>query len=496
MDRKNCNSIIHVNELELQNFISNDLYVIIINKTTNSHKLTCDFFKNSLENNNNLINNNLNLNTNNSLNSLTHLRFSDDINKKIFDLINLNLFKSFSFHENNLINNNINISNSQLKHLLYTYRNKNFPKNETYLTNLFNYKIKLSEDKNMKEKCFCLAKGEYFNPQTNNVEKYLIYSTDFQLNLFTSSKHIYIDGTFKSVPSNYYQLVTLHCFNKLTQKVLPVIFILMNFKTGTLYNNVFSKIREIILLNNYKYKFKNLQSDFEIAIINELTKVLNPEINLMGCFFHYIKALWSKLKELKIKIFKYKIYYDYLIKTFKYLIFIEDTRRISFFNLFSILFIETFINTYTETNDKKYFIKFINYYRKVWLNYKQIWGDLNTDINFTRTNNPCEIYHRRVNELISLKNPKIFYFVDSLFLLSKKYYKDYISHLGTPNKKIKNCFLNHTNNLELFNNAINSFLEHKQLSILFEEIYYKDFYKDDFFDELDNFYYDEEEENI
>ena len=52
----------------------------------------------------------------------------------------------------------------------------------------------------MKEKCFCLAKSEYLNPQTNQIEKYLIYSTDFQLNLFTSSKHVYIDGTFKCVP--------------------------------------------------------------------------------------------------------------------------------------------------------------------------------------------------------------------------------------------------------------------------------------------------------
>ena len=296
---------------------------------------------NNNPNNNILPNNNL---INNNSNSLTHLRLSDDVNKKLFDLINLNLFKSFSFHENNLLNNNIQISKNQLKHLLNIYRNKNFPNNDIYLNNLFNYKYKLSDDKNISEKCFCLAKTEYINPQTNKVEKYLIYSTDFQLKLFVASKHIYIDGTFKSVPSSFYQLLTIHSFNKLTQKIIPVVFILMNAKTGNLYHNVFLKLKEILLLSDYKFNFTHLQSDFESAIINEFKKVFNLEIIVNGCYFHYIKALWFKLRDLKIKKYKYKKYYHYLIKTFKFLIFIEDELRIYFFNTFSVLFIEIYIN--------------------------------------------------------------------------------------------------------------------------------------------------------
>ena len=268
----------------------------------------------------------------------------------------------------------------------------------------------------------------------------------------------------------------------------------MNCKSSNLYYNVFLKIKEIINLSGYKYKFTNLQSDFESAIINEFKNVFSININIMGCFFHYVKALWAKLKELKIKIFKYKEYYDYLIKTLKYLIFLEDNIRITFFNLFSNLFIEIFINTYIEINDKQYFIKFINYYRKVWLNYKQFWDIDNNEINFTRTNNPCEIFHRRVNEFISLKNPKISFLIDSLFLLSKKYYLDYISNLGSPNKKIKNCLNIHLNTLELFKNSVNSFLEHKQLSLFFEEEYFKETEKDILITDLNDFYFDNDEE--
>ena len=169
--------------------------------------------------------------------------------------------------------------------------------------------------------------------------------------------------------------------------------------------------------------------------------------------------------------------------------------RIYFFNTFSVLFIEIYINNYIENNDKKIFIKFINYYRKFWLNYKQLWGDLTSEINFTKTNNPCENFYRRLNELIFFKNPKIYYLVDNLFLLSKKYYLNYITNLGSPNKKIKNCLNLHLNTLNEFKTAIDSFLEHKQLNKLFENKYYLEITEKNEFNDLDNYYFDEENEN-
>ena len=57
MNRKNCNSIIYVNKSELQNYISNNLYATVISETVNDHKITCDYFKNTADNNTNSINN-------------------------------------------------------------------------------------------------------------------------------------------------------------------------------------------------------------------------------------------------------------------------------------------------------------------------------------------------------------------------------------------------------------------------------------------------------
>ena len=59
----------------------------------------------------------------------------------------------------------------------------------------------------------------------------------------------------------------------------------------------------------------------------------------------------------------------------------------------------------------------------------------NDDFNFTRTNNSYEIFHRRLNDLISFKKTKISYFVDILFNINKNYYQEYIMHLGSPHKK-------------------------------------------------------------
>ena len=70
----------------------------------------------------------------------------------------------------------------------------------------------------------------------------------------------------------------------------------------------------------------------------------------------------------------------------------------------------------------KNYTAFINYYQNFWLRYTQIWSKYKVDVKFTRTNNPCEIFHKHLNELISLKNPRISFLVENLFNLINKYY--------------------------------------------------------------------------
>ena len=71
------------------------------------------------------------------------------------------------------------------------------------------------------------------------------------------------------------------------------------------------------------------------------------------------------------------------------------------------------------------YVAFFNYYEKQWLNYEQSWNDINIKFNFTRTNNPCETFHRRLNAFVEIKNPRLSYLAHCFFEITKKYYLSY-----------------------------------------------------------------------
>lgn len=446
-DRKNCHSIIHITESELEKFLVNKNYNITILKTSKEHSTQCNYSR-LRGGEQEVLTQDVNID---------HLNFNSEINKKLLFLIDSNLFKPFSFHFDNLIKNNINISRNQLKNLLSIYRNSKYPKDEIYLNNIFSYKNKIFDSEDILAKCFCLAKLEYKNFKTDKIEKILIYSTDFQLNLISNSNQVYIDGTFKIAPKDYKQVLILFSFNNLINKVVPCIFVILNRKTETIYQNTFKKIKDIFDELNFTVSFKYLQCDFEKALFKSFLKVFGENVTFQGCFFHYVKALWDNLKSFGLFKNKYSCYNIKLIKSLKFLIFLEEKERKDFFNRFKLLFIEYFINTYVEIDDRKGYIKFINYYQNNWISFSQFWGNLTSRENFTRTNNYCEIFNRRLNEEVSLTGPKISYLADILFNFSKRYYQEVITSLGTPIKRSKLNFTEHNQILSDYKDAIFEF---------------------------------------
>ena len=73
------------------------------------------------------------------------------------------LFKPFSFHKLLLEQNNIQITDNQLKYHLDIVRNHNYPLDNIYLQNCFNYNFNLTKNLNYLNLPFILAKIEYFN---------------------------------------------------------------------------------------------------------------------------------------------------------------------------------------------------------------------------------------------------------------------------------------------------------------------------------------------
>ena len=243
----------------------------------------------------------------------------------------------------------------------------------------------------------------------------MIFSTDFQLNLLSNSAHLYLDGTFKCTPHNFYQLLTIHSFNQLNNLITPAIFVLMTSKEHKSYIRVLEAIKKLLAERNYIYKWDKVQCDFEKAIKNAFLETFDMDINFLGCYFHYIKALYAKLKSTGLFKKRLKDFNNKLMFILKYLPFIDSPLVLEFSPLFIELISENEIKVNMEASEIIGYKRFFKYFHKNWLNYKQIW-DTNkiTKENFTRTNNLCEVFHRHLNSKISISNPRLSYLVGVL----------------------------------------------------------------------------------
>ena len=108
---------------------------------------------------------------------------------------------------------------------------------------------------------------------------------------------IYIDGTFKSVPKKYYQILNIAWYYKEINGIIPIFMILMTGKNEYLYNKVLHDVKLILKDNGIDLKSipKRFMVDFEQGLINSVKKNFENS-TIDGCFFHFVKLLWNKAK--------------------------------------------------------------------------------------------------------------------------------------------------------------------------------------------------------
>ena len=101
----------------------------------------------------------------------------------------------------------------------------------------------------------------------------------------------------------------------------------------------------------------------------------------------------------------------------KYLPYINITLKSNFFSLLKILFINNMNEIEIESQHKKNYCSYFNYYEKCWITYEQNFNNLNEEKEsiLNRTNNTCESYHSHLNSIVGLKEPRISYLVQVLF---------------------------------------------------------------------------------
>jgi len=101
------------------------------------------------------------------------------------------------------------------------------------------------------------------------------------------------DGTFRCVPKGFKQCYICVLFDCATELYLPVFMSLMQSKSELAYYHV---IQEWICQSDWKMEASSKHCDFELAAIKSLENQF-PDAPLVGCHFHWVKAIIDWLKE-------------------------------------------------------------------------------------------------------------------------------------------------------------------------------------------------------
>ena len=370
-----------------------------------------------------------------------------------------NIDKPLTWHVGNMKELNFDMSNEKIRNILQYQREKKFPYDNQFLFNMENITLTLNyENKNP----FCFEINKFINPKCNNrEEKYVIYSSKYQLKHFCESSIIYIDNNYKICPKGYYQVMTILSYNPETKRHLPVLFVPMSHKSKMCYKYVFKSIKNIIKDNGliFDENGKIIISDFDYSLRIELKKNFK-NATLKGCFFHFVKKLWIKAKRLGLCKKDNIQYTDIVIFAMKLICLIKSDYMNEFINELDSYIIklpENLVNNYKN---------FMNYYKDIWFKSKFIHFDKIQESEYLhRINNICESYHNKLSNSIDYFYPKMASLVKELKDISISYF---IQSISNKEEVIETKQKRHHYDQDLEENDNDIYIDKNS----FEEMYY------------------------
>lgn len=244
------------------------------------------------------------------------------------------------------------------------------------------------------------VKIPYF-PKNKNIlcatQEFVILANNPMLKHLSAAKQWFLDATFKVAPQNFKQILNIIIYIPHLNIYYPACHIFMSHKTEELYSMAFQCLKQVALnIGNFVLEPKIIMCDFEQAMRKSITKLF-PQINLSGCYFHFVKALYDKLTKLGLRKKTYKPKCQVLISYIQLLSHCPQDARETLFAELEAKF----------KNEDKKFSQFFKYFRKNWLKnpfMDELYTALETDddIKFIRTNNPCETFHLFLGNLYIL----------------------------------------------------------------------------------------------
>ncbi|CAB4439709.1 unnamed protein product [Rhizophagus irregularis] len=248
-------------------------------------------------------------------------------------------------------------------------------------------------------------------------EKVLIFTTTSNIKYLAQSNFWLADGTFKTVPTIFRQLYTIHgsIGSNENSRIMPLVYALMSNKSEVAYRALFQELIDFGYEHDVDLQPQFIITDFEIAAINAIRAEFQGVQN-KGCHFHLSQNIYRKVQELGLTVqYGTDETFSLLIRHIPALAFLphnnipsafDELRAImpeeanSIMEWFEIYYIRGRIRRTTRSG---------NIIRSDPLFPPSIWSVTdNIEYTFPRTQNVVEAWHRRWNTLVGHAHIGIF----------------------------------------------------------------------------------------
>lgn len=220
-----------------------------------------------------------------------------------------------------------------------------------------------------------------------------------------------MDGTFRSCPSPFSQLYTIHIQSLISMSTVPVLYAFLPSKTKSIYTLLFNEIRNAALKYELVLNPKFITVDYEKGAIGALKNVF-PNATVKGCNFHFNQCVFRKIQDIGLQ----QEYYssaDDDSNSVKRLV--QESGALAFMPLDEIN--ELWCKTMDKFDNLPRAHDFFNYFTETWIDdrclfSRSLWNYYN--FNGSRTTNGCEGWHHRLNSNINSSSPNLFRVIDEL----------------------------------------------------------------------------------
>ncbi|CAF1585084.1 unnamed protein product [Didymodactylos carnosus] len=133
---------------------------------------------------------------------------------------------------------------------------------------------------------------------TDGTERILLFTTSENLKWLQEAKFWIMDGTFKTVPTLFRQLYSIHApaGGNVNFRIIPLVYALLSKKTEELYQRLFQELNELADENELELKPDFVLTDFEKGSISAVKSEF-PSAQSKGCHFHLGQSVYRQIQD-------------------------------------------------------------------------------------------------------------------------------------------------------------------------------------------------------